>query len=1112
MTTILSEQVVSRFGLTNEQKQAALARERDIIVTAGAGSGKTRTLVARYVSLLAEGLEPRRVVAITFTEKAAREMRSRVWDALSALIIDAQTEQERQKWLTLSTQMDSARISTIHSLCTEILHAHPAESGIDPRFAVLDEGLTSALRGQVVEDTLGSFVENPVFMPLFTLLETRELGNLLQFLIEHRLEASECFAEKLEGPTIVKNYLDSAMRRPELADAIADLHGMSHTDLQADKLYEMITELLSRWTSAENALEKRDLCGCAQTLYQARRENMKLNVGKKVCRTKDILRVLRDAFDDYLDPVVGGKEPRTGPDSESEARFAELSPLLAQAFEQLMQNYRAALDQRQALDFDDLEAGAERLLAREDVRLRWQGELDALLVDEFQDTNPRQLRIVESLAGNTGRLFVVGDARQSIYRFRRADVTVFRGMQQEVERAGGLPFNLDRTYRAHEPLLQVTGDLLSRIMGSEEDPERPYQIPFAPLIADRKQSPEHIRAPHVEFVFGAGGNAGEARPVMAKALAKRLLELKTDKEIRTWDEVALLFRASTGFAAYENAFEDMGIPFVTVAGRGFYDRPEIRDVLNILHALADPTDDLAMAGLLRSPAFGLTDSALYLLRVQGDELVPYWQALKGDFNQLDEMDQERARRTAGILNRLLPKVDRIPVAELLKQLVDLTDYRAIMATEGGNTSGGRLWRNLDKLLSDAHSSGQVNVRDFLDYLTTLSDAGAREGEAPADAQGAVRLMTIHKSKGLEFPLVVLADAGREKPGSSEGAYLLPEIGMAVQLDPPPMLYRLAKWQDGRQNEAESLRILYVALTRAENKLIISGHTTRTKKGEWTSSEWMGKLTFHAGVDLNGLLNQPAKPVLGQTSSGCPVRAIAYIATEDVEPIPLDKFDTLEDATTSLPLFQPIGSPPTLSESHDEPDEVHPWRATGYEAHIPPSVIGQMVHRAIELWLFPEDSRLIPFLAATALHVGLSNAAQKAAAISRTVELLKKLRAHPVWEEINSAQARYHEVPYSRMNGERAETGYIDLLYYTPTGWQVVDFKTDVIRNDATRAKLIEQYRFQLIRYEKAVNSLLGQTPAIYICFLDDHGYVNVVQANNPQDSTFVSSLTTTSYS
>ena len=321
------------------RREAALARGQDIIVTAGAGSGKTRTLVARYVSLLAEGLEPRRVVAMTFTEKAAREMRSRVWDAISGLIRDAQTEQERQTWLMLSTQMDSARIGTIHSLCAEILHAHPAEAGIDPRFAVLDEGLTSALRAQIVEDTLGSFVEDPIFMPLFTLLETRELAELLDLLMEHRLEANECFAQKLDGPTVVKSYLESVMRRPELSDPIIDLRSMSDAHLKADNLYEMVTELLSHWKSAEDALEEGNIFECAQELYQSRRDNMRLNVGKKG-HTKDTLRALQNAFDDYLNPVVGGKTAGTQVNPQSEARFAELAPLLAQAFERLIQNYR----------------------------------------------------------------------------------------------------------------------------------------------------------------------------------------------------------------------------------------------------------------------------------------------------------------------------------------------------------------------------------------------------------------------------------------------------------------------------------------------------------------------------------------------------------------------------------------------------------------------------------------------------------------------------------------------------------------------------------------------------------------------------------------------------
>jgi ATP-dependent helicase/nuclease subunit A len=1092
MIATLVEKVISTFDLTEVQRQAASEREKDIIVTAGAGSGKTRTLVARYVSLLAEGFEPRRVVAVTFTEKAAREMRSRVRDALSRLTQECQSEDERQLWITLGTRMDAARIGTIHSLCSEILRAHPAEASIDPRFDVLDEGLTAALRAQVVEDTLNEFVEDPAFLPLFAILETSELINLMQFLIEHRLEANESLLENTSGQEVLKNHIEDTLCRPEIADALAELRTMSLVDLEADKLYDRVIALLTVWDRAEKALKRGDIVICALALYEARRNHLKLNAGKKGSRTKELLRTLQEAFDEFLDPIVGGKDSGTQTDQEAEERFAVLEVLLPKAFERLSQNYRSALHQRRALDFDDLEEGAEKLLAQVEIRAKWQQELDALLVDEFQDTNARQRRILEALTGSFGRLFIVGDRRQSIYRFRRADVTVFRAIEQRVRNAGGLVCDLDLTYRTHESLLRTAGDLLAGIMGTEEDPSRPYYVPFSQLDARRKEEPVHILAPHVEFVLGAGEDTNEARPVMARALAQRLLELKDEKQICTWDDVVLLFRASGGYGYYEDAFEELGIPFVTVAGGGFYNRPEIRDLLNLLRALADPADDLAMAGLLRSPAFGLTDTALYLLRKQGSETVSYWQSLQRDLTFLDEIDQSRAEHTVKILRQLLLQVDRIPVSELLMQLVNITDYRAILASEGESNSGGRLWRNLDKLLADAHSSGHVNVREFLDYLDTLSEVGAREGEAPADAQGAVRLMTIHKSKGLEFPVIVLADAGREKRSASEQAYLLPEIGLAVKLDPQPMLYRLAKLQDRLQSDAEALRILYVALTRAKDKLIISGHINPTTKGEWKASEWMRDLSAHAQVDLNVLIEHAGSAVVTQTSSGQAIRAMVSLPSDLFTAPILESAESTEHISSTLPLFEPLVEAHPPMEEHEEVENLKPWRATGNEAHVPPGVIGQMVHKAIQLWLFPGNARLIPLLETTVLNAGIADRKQRAEAVHKVIRLLERLQTHSLCNEINTAAERYHEVPYSRAIKERSETGYIDLLYRNRTGWHVIDFKTDSIRSAEERDKLVTLYSRQLSRYFHAVRGLLGQSAQVGICFLDDMGSVNVI--------------------
>ena len=1089
----LLDRVVTSFNLTPPQRAAALERQRDIVLTAGAGSGKTRTLIARYAGLLAGGLSPRRVVAITFTEKAAREMRSRVRTALGELAQNAVDPNERQRWVELGSQMDSARIGTIHSLCAEILRAHPAEAGNDPRFEVLDEGLAAALRVQVVTDTSSTLVELPDYAPLFQHFRASGVQALLGFLLNRRLEARETFLQDFNSRSLVLQSLESSLRSPEISEPLADLRAMSRESLtqnEGENMASMLTDLLVLWCEAESALVRAEPVTCAGYLFQARREKMRGNIGKRVSPVRDAISALKTAFDALLNPLTSGAGSKDSPpDAELEDLFEQLQPLLRRAFDQLLQGYQSALNLRHALDFDDLEYGALQLLKNPAIRARWQSELDALLVDEFQDTNARQRELVEALSGPPGRLFLVGDARQSIYRFRRADVTVFRAVQERVRRAGGLVLDLDITYRAHEPLLLASADLLSIVMGTQPDPARPYHVPFSPLSAYRKIVPEHISGPHVEIVLGVGAESASARQSAARALAERLLELKAGRQIQTWDQVALLFRASTGFAAYEDAFEESGLPFVTVAGRGFYDRPEIRDVLNLLRALSDPSDDLCMAGLLRSPAFGLSDAALYQLRLQGTQVLPYWAALRGDLSMLNEVDNAYAQRAARIISELLPMVDRVPVAELLKCLVDACDYRALLAADDSTGSGGRQWRNLDKLLGDAQSSQQVNVRDFLEYLATLNDAGAREGEAPAEAQGAVRLMTIHKSKGLEFPVVVLADAGREPRGASELAYLLPGLGFAFKLDPAPMLYRLASQQDQLQSQAETRRLLYVAVTRAQEKLIISGHAAPARSGSDPSiSAWLSELCAAAGLDLAGLLARNGAPLELFTSSGQPVRAWCAPA-ENVQPAMLTPGSAALTPELDLPaLYRPLYKP---AEDEDEERQARPvWRATA--GAVPPSVIGKMVHKAIELWLFPTDARLILLLEAAALNAGLASQDQRSEAVRRARELLERFQMHPLWQEIDSALERHHEIPYSRMVAELAETGYIDLLYRTASGWQLLDFKTDAIHNLTQRQALVGKYARQMQRYTGAVESLLGAQAQARMCFLDDMGRVALV--------------------
>ncbi|MCE5257499.1 MAG: UvrD-helicase domain-containing protein [Chloroflexi bacterium] len=1092
MDNTARERAIAGFHLTDSQHAAALERGRDVVVTAGAGCGKTSTLVARYVSLLADGCTPRSILAVTFTEKAAREMRSRVRRAVSALSVSAASEDERQRWSVLASTLDAARIGTIHSLCAEMLRAHPAEAGIDPRFTVLTEADAALLCSQSVQDTLNELVETPGCEPLFSAFKAKQLEKLLTSLLTQRLDASELRGADLNPLEITSRRLNAALDDPVFSANIAELRALPHTELlrdAGDKLAPQVLALLDLWDTAIQALAAGEPFRAVGALYRARREGMSLRAGKQG-RCKELIKELQGRYDELLDPLIGGRKADSQPPAvQDEERFIEVQRAAWQAYDMLLARYTAALRERQALDFDDLERGAHSLLSLPEVRSRWRNEFAAVLVDEFQDTNRRQREIVEALAGAPGRLFIVGDARQSIYRFRRADVTVFREVQAYTASHGGLSVDLDQSFRTHAALLEAAGELLAAAMGTADKPERPYEVPFTTLKAMRPQPESYLCAPHIELVLGAGANAESARPAAAQALAGRLLELRAEGQIRAWDEVALLLRSSSGFSAYEDAFERAGIPFVTVAGRGMYDRPEIRDVLNILGALADPTDDLALAGLLRSPAFGLSDAALYQLRWRNDQPTPYSESLAQDLSILAKEDRRQAQRANAILAELYEIVDRVPVAELLQRLVMASDYRAILALDNRSDSGGRLWRNLDKLISDAQSSQQILVRDFLDYIAQLDDVSAREGEAPAEALASVRLMTIHRAKGLEFPVVVLADASRRPPAAKNACLLLQDYGLTFQLKRPALFPRLAERSNALQEAAERSRLLYVALTRARDKLIISGHLTISEDGKAAAAGWLKELCAAAGVEPDMLCNKPGEAHILTTPCGHPVRAVLADTAETAAstPGPVSAWPESDAEPLYKPL--PMSEPPLLSP--DEPEEAHPW-SISRAGQVPPEALGLMVHKALELWLFPGDARLRPLLTSAAQSVGLVLPEQQAEAASQAEHLLARLHKHPLYQEIADAAERLHEVPYIRQVSGRAEAGVIDLLYRVNGTWQIIDFKTDCISSEAERSAKIEQYSAQMRRYASAASELLRTRVRVQLCFLDDHGQISLV--------------------
>ena len=1085
------------FELTEDQHQAATEIKRDVLMTAGAGTGKTRTLVARYVHLLSTGLTERQIAAITFTEKAAREMRNRIRRAVSDLAAASKGE-ERERWLAIESRMDAARCGTIHSLAAEILRAHPAEAELDPGFLVIDEGLGLTFKARAVADGMAWAAGNLEAAQLFLAFSTSQLSAILGGLLAQRLEAEALLGKQVGADLqdVMRAEIEDFLRLESVAEGLQELRNLAkNNELEQDagpSLGPRVELLLELWAELDEALKKDDLFAVSGLLFRIRRESLSKAGGLKKSRAKPVIHEMQDRYDERLNSWIGGAKSKDSPPSaDADAAWVGQLPRLKALFEQGLSAYRRALDGRRALDFDDLEAGALALLERPEIGELWRGRIEAVLVDEFQDTNERQRRIIDALAGDRpGSLFAVGDARQSIYRFRGADVRVFRRKRQEVERGGGLATDIDLSFRAHAPLLAAVDNFVGPLMG-DEHANALHKVPYTTLTANRLDPEASGGGPHLEIVLSTGEGAELARVAGARVLANRLVELKRDRVVRDWSEVALLFRASTAFEAYESALEAAAIPFVTVAGRGFYERPEIRDVINTLKAIADPSDDLALAGFLRSPAIGLSDSGVYRLRVEGSDNRPLRAALAEASQVLDGRDLLAAIRAQDVLEEVHPLGGRLPIAELISLLVGRLDWRAVMAS-----SHSRLWRNLDKLVDDAQFSELVTVNAFLEYLTALREVGAREGEAPAGEGGALQLMTIHKAKGLEFDLVVLADASRSTPRRSEPVYLMEEIGVAAamdRVDAIPIAYRLAKALDADQSLAEEDRLLYVAATRASERLIVSGHLTESK-GTYRARGWMKDALDLFDLDPKVLVDSAGSALEIDLPGGERLRAWA-----EVEPSLL-KWESKGASTAwpdsaESPLFH-VGSvtPQEIADIELDEEPERAWRATGSGRKAPATAVGRMVHAAIQRRAMPDRVVHERFLENEAVRAGLVDPLQREAAILESSELLQRLAEHSLWEEIISADDVQHEITFTTSDPEgTVQSGQIDLLWRDQGSWKIVDFKTDTLRNDEDLEAAIARHKGQVERYVRSAANILGEQPIGMLCFLDSRQQVELVE-------------------
>ena len=1111
------------------------SRGDDIVVTAGAGTGKTRTLVARYLSLLVDGVPLRSILAITFTKKAAREMRNRIRQEVRRYLQrDIDNDRDHQWWQNVYDGLDAARISTIHTLCAEILRNHPAECGVDPAFEMIEEGQMALYQAQAVDQALGWAIDDEKTVKLFSVFGARELRYLLGRLMEKRLDVHSLLDKRNQNmwsswkkiilDPILDFVEDSNVQEHFQSLLALDRNGVIQEAAgKGDALVPDLRQALKSWRVIQAARKEDDWVRLSRELHPLR-ESLKQKGRKdnwKPAEPKTHIKHLQDRFDRSVAPIV-----KDGLDLGLDKKLADdIVPALLQVFQRSEQIYTRKKSRERMLDFDDLEWKAVHVM-RENrhVRYFWQERIEAVLVDEFQDTNGRQRDLLELITGTGGELFIVGDGKQSIYRFRGADVAVFQEEEQAI-RSSGKGFHLSTSYRAHKELIEALNTLLAPVL--KEEPREEYRSPFEPLEPHRERPAKGIESPYVEFHLSIGKKSQGALDRAAEVSVNRVVEIVgsgNDTQEKNGDtdlgfgDIAILCRSSSSFPAYENALEEAGVPYLTISGRGFYERPEVRDILNALRAIADPQDDVAMSGLLRSPVGGLSDMALYRLRIaqKSRELVSIYDVLFEEDLSFLSGEEKQVPRIRALIQDLHSDVGRIPVARLMRKFLRSTAY--LSALERAGFSRGK--QNIRKLLSDAYQSGMVSISRFLSYVDELRDVSVREGEAQAIAAGAVQIMTVHQAKGLEFPIVVIGDVSRGTPRIRD-VILDDRFGVVPPLTVEKLVtgqgqptevnkmgsavYRFAAERESNQEDAESDRLLYVAATRAQEKLLLSGVLSGIKKDgtPYSLQGWLNKLGTPLGLDDLQIpydpegekihtfrLNEPPTPIL------CSIYEPGSYQIQQVEvgdpPLPAELPDDLS-------LLDPLEAMERSEDPKREERERRIWHVVpriDYPS-APAWLIGKLVHRTISQWMFPswEQDRLRAWIRREAESSGLSAESHTREAVNQTMHLIAQFQNHALFAEMNSALRRYHEIPYTTDRSGQVEQGVIDALYQKNGTWSLAEFKTDRVIDEEQINDLLREkdYLDQVGTYVDVVEDMLGQRPRPVLCFLNCQQGVKLVQ-------------------
>ncbi|MDI3298474.1 MAG: UvrD-helicase domain-containing protein [Bacillota bacterium] len=943
---------------TDEQREA-IGCAGSAAVGAAAGSGKTAVLVARFLHLLDRGLEPEAIAAVTFTERAGAELRMRLRQELLGRD-DARSRRLAERFA------ERAWVGTIHSLAARLLRQAPLEAGLVPGFRVLDEDEASILRRKAATEAVHAAVAGDPEVAAVV----AELG--LDRSVEWLLEAMALLRRDRVAPGEAGRLTLATLegRRQALEGTVARLLGTVEALLAAPRrslaagTRRRLDELQELAPGLDRLAER--LAALEPEAELALRRLARIASGSTAQAVQPRMAELRALLAE-LDGLLG------------DLRWLARAPGFLRALEAVDRAYDRAKAEREAVDFDDLVARALELLERRAARGA-PPPFRAVLVDEFQDTDRLQWSLFRLLAGwpENGQLYLVGDPKQSIYRFRGADVRVFATASRALAQAGGHRLALPHNFRSEPRLIAFVNRLFRRLLPAEGD------VVFEPSRSARPRAAEGGE------VGAAGGSEPRLLFVLLEPAPEPLTqEERSRREARYWTEAirrvveagrprvpdpelpadgdrpgerpprygdfAVLARALGDLLPWQEALREAGVPFVVGAGRGYFQREEVRDLLRLVRWLRAPADEMALAALLRSPFFAVSDAGVTWLvrardrlREQGQPGATLWHALEpGTVLRdpgLDEADRQGLAEAQRRLGAWLEELPRRPLSALLEAALVESGY---LATFEVFPDRERRLANVEAFLARVaglEARGLVTPEEVAAELEALLEMD-RQGEPapPSEAADAVHLLTVHAAKGLEFPWVILPRLERSLLGRNRSLPLFRrELGLALPLEGASgeaTLYGRLKAEERAAAVEEEKRLLYVALTRAREYLWLSaapsgrGSAPDTARAPEAMQSWLEWLWW--ALELGAGDPLPVERRLEDPESGeTAVVTIRKLAPDDLSRLlrqegrPASAGSAPPPQAPAQPAARPLPAPPPERPEADRPlpaTALNTWR-------------------------------------------------------------------------------------------------------------------------------------------------------------------------------------------